>query len=127
MRRGLTVAGVTGDDGGEIDHVELLDDSSSADGRAFVVCPGGAYDRSPCGTGTSAKLACLADDGALPPGRTWVQKSVIGSRFEARYQPLPGGRIAPVVTGRASMTAAAWLARKADNPFRGGIAPAGAP
>ena len=67
------------------------------------------------------------DDGALPPGRAWVQESVIGSRFEARYQPLPGGRIAPVVTGRASMTAAAWLARKADDPFRGGIAPAGAP
>ena len=127
VRRALATAGISGDDGDEIDHVELLTDSPSADGRAFVLCPGGAYDRSPCGTGTSAKLACLAADGALPPGRAWLQESVIGSRFEARYQPLPGGRIAPIVTGRAWVTAEAWLVREEDDPFRDGIPPAGAP
>jgi 4-hydroxyproline epimerase len=121
VRRGLEAAGITGDDGAEIDHVELLADSPTADARTFVLCPGGAYDRSPCGTGTSAKLACLAADGALAPGRAWLQESVIGSRFEARYAPLPGGRIAPVVTGRAWVTAEAWLVREADDPFRDGI------
>ena len=121
VRHALAMAGVTGDDGAEIDHVELLADTPTADGRAFVLCPGGAYDRSPCGTGTSAKLACLAADGAWPPGRPWVQESVIGSRFEARYQPLPGGRIAPVVTGRAWVTAEASLVREDDDPFRDGI------
>ncbi len=126
VRRGLAAAGITGDDGDEIDHVELLADSPTADGRAFVLCPGGAYDRSPCGTGTSAKLACLADDGALQPGRPWLQESVIGSRFEAHYRPLPGGRIAPVVTGRAWVTAEAWLVRQEGDPFRDGIPPAGA-
>lgn len=126
VRPGLVAAGITGDDGGEIDHVELLDDGPTADGRAVVLCRESAYDRSPCGTGTSAKLACLADDGALPPGRAWVQESVIGSRFEARYQPLPGGRIAPV-TGRAWVTAEACLVREEPDPFRDGTPPAGAP
>lgn len=121
VRRALAAAGVTGADGAEIDHVELLADAPDADARAFVLCPGGAYDRSPCGTGTSAKLACLAADGVLPPGRTWVQESVIGSRFEARYQPLPDGRIAPVVTGRAWVTGEGWLVRSPDDPFRDGI------
>jgi len=121
VRRGLEAAGVTGEGGAEIDHVELLAETPTADARAFVLCPGGAYDRSPCGTGTSAELACLAADGALPPGRTWVQESVIGSRFEARYQPLPRGRIAPVVTGRAWVTAEAWLVRAPNDPFRDGI------
>ena len=125
VRRGLEAAGITGDDGAEIDHVELLAESPTADARAFVLCPGGAYDRSPCGTGTSAKLACLAADGALAPGRTWVQESVIGGRFEARYAPLPGGRVAPVVTGRAWVTAEAWLVREPDDPFRDGIPSAG--
>lgn len=121
VRRGLEATGITGDDGAEIDHVELLACSPTADARAFVLCPGGAYDRSPCGTGTSAKLACLAADGALEPGHAWVQESVIGGRFEARYTPLPGGRVAPVVTGRAWVTAEAWLVREADDPFRDGI------
>ena len=121
VRRGLAAAGVTGDDGAEIDHVELLAASPTADARAFVLCPGGAYDRSPCGTGTSAKLACLAADGALESGRTWVQESVIGGRFEASYTPLPGGRVAPVVAGRAWVTAEAWLLRDPTDPFRDGI------
>ncbi len=127
VRRGLAAAGISGDDGLEIDHVELLAESPSADARAFVLCPGGAYDRSPCGTGTSAKLACLAADGALRPGQPWIQQSVIGSRFEAHYQPLPSGRIAPVITGRAWVTAEAWLVREPDDPFRDGIPATGTP
>jgi 4-hydroxyproline epimerase len=111
----------------EHERHQLDAESGSADGRAFVLCPGGAYDRSPCGTGTSAKLACLAADGALEPGHTWVQESVIGSRFEASYQPLADGRIAPVVTGRAWVTAEAWLVRDPADPFRDGIPAAGAP
>jgi 4-hydroxyproline epimerase len=126
VRRGLAAAGITGDDGAEIDHVELLAETPSADARAFVLCPGGAYDRSPCGTGTSAKLACLAADGRLAPGRLWVQESVIGTRFEATYAPLPGGRVAPTITGRAWVTAEAWLLRDPADPFRDGI-PAAAP
>jgi 4-hydroxyproline epimerase len=121
VRRGLAAAGITGDGGAEIDHVELLAPSPSADARAFVLCPGGAYDRSPCGTGTSAKLACLAADGRLAPGRTWVQESVIGGRFEASYRLLPGGRVAPTITGRAWVTAEAWLIRDPGDPFRDGI------
>ncbi|MFS9606045.1 proline racemase family protein, partial [Klebsiella pneumoniae] len=68
--------------------IELLGPPADAanDGRNFVLCPGAAYDRSPCGTGTSAKLACLAADGELAPGRVWRQESVIGSVFEARYE-----------------------------------------
>jgi 4-hydroxyproline epimerase len=96
-------------------------ESPSADARVFVLCPGGAYDRSPCGTGTSAKLACLAADGALASGRVWVQESVIGGRFEASYLPLPEGRVAPTITGRAWVTAEAWLLRDPNDPFRDGI------
>jgi 4-hydroxyproline epimerase len=121
VRRGLSAAGITGEGGAEIDHVELLAASPTADARAFVLCPGGAYDRSPCGTGTSAELACLAADGSLAPGRTWVQESVIGGRFEASYAPLPGGRVAPVITGRAWITSEAWLLRHPSDPFRDGI------
>jgi 4-hydroxyproline epimerase len=121
VRRGLAAAGITGDDGAEIDHVELVAESPSADARVFVLCPGGAYDRSPCGTGTSAKLACLAADGALESGRVWVQESVIGGRFEASYRPLPGGRVAPTITGRAWVTAEASLLRDPNDPFRDGI------
>jgi 4-hydroxyproline epimerase len=121
VRRGLAAAGIAGDDGAEIDHVELLAESPSADARAFVLCPGGAYDRSPCGTGTSAKLACLAADGHLAAGHRWVQESVIGSRFEATYAPLPGGRVASTITGRAWVTAEAWLIRDPGDPYRDGI------
>ncbi|HEX4509596.1 MAG TPA: proline racemase family protein [Burkholderiaceae bacterium] len=145
IRRALVRSGVTGTDGAEIDHVELLGPPGSApvaslaagndrpaDARNFVLCPGGAYDRSPCGTGTSAKLACLAADGRLPAGATWIQESIIGSRFEASWQPgaapSPGGgaepaaiRILPSVTGRAWITAEATLLRADDDPLRDGI------
>ena len=71
--------GISGRDDGEIDHIEFFADAEApdADSKNFVLCPGGAYDRSPCGTGTSAKLACLADDGLLAPDTDWIQESVI--------------------------------------------------
>ena len=123
VRGALGAHGVTGADGAEIDHVELFAATPTADSRNFVLCPGKAYDRSPCGTGTSAKLACLAADGHLAAGATWVQESVIGSRFEARWQPVDGqpGRVLPEIRGRAWITAESTLLRADDDPFRDGI------
>jgi len=123
IRGALAAQGVTGADGAEIDHVELFAPTPTADARNFVLCPGKAYDRSPCGTGTSAKLACLAAEGQLPAGATWVQESVIGSRFEGRWTPVEGqpGRILPAIRGRAWITAESTLLRAADDPFRDGI------
>lgn len=122
IRAALAAAGVTGEGGAEIDHVELMGAADpGADARSFVLCPGRAYDRSPCGTGTSALLACLAADGRLAPGATWVQESVIGSRFEASYAPLDSARIVPTVVGRAWVTARGELVRELDDPFRSGI------
>ena len=92
IRRELGRQGITGLGGAEIDHVELMGaplPSDNADARNFVLCPGGEYDRSPCGTGTSAKVACLAAAGKLSPGQMWRQASVIGSCFEATYELLP--------------------------------------
>jgi 4-hydroxyproline epimerase len=118
----LDAAGLHGADGGRIDHIELFGPpAAGGDARSFVLCPGGAYDRSPCGTGTSAKLACLASDGKLAPGRAWVQESVIGSRFEASYEALGDGRIRPSITGRAYVTAEAVLIRHPSDPFADGI------
>jgi 4-hydroxyproline epimerase len=89
-----------------------------------VLCPGKAYDRSPCGTGTSAKLACLAADSALPPGAAWVQESVIGSRFEGLYQPDPANpaAILPTITGTAHVMLEGRLILQEDDPFVWGIA-----
>ena len=115
--------GITGRDGGEIDHIEFFAEprTPGADSRNFVLCPGGAYDRSPCGTGTSAKLACLAADGLLAPGEDWVQESVIGSLFTARYEPGDDGQIVPSVTGRAFISAEATLVQQPGDPFASGI------
>src|SRR5262249_29933222 len=122
IRRALEAAGVTGADGAEIDHIELFGPprAPGAHARNFVLCPGGAYDRSPCGTGTSAKLACLAEDGKLAPGATWIQESVVGSLFEASYRRA-GGAILPRITGRAHVTAEAKLVFDPADPFRAGI------
>jgi 4-hydroxyproline epimerase len=108
----------------EVDHVELFGPGDAgADARNFVLCPGGAYDRSPCGTGTSAKLACLAADEKLAEGEEWVQESVIGSRFRARYRWLDRarGEIAPVITGEAHVTAESVLRLDPRDPFCWGI------
>jgi 4-hydroxyproline epimerase len=121
VQQALEEQGIRGDDGGLIDHIELFYDDAKADSRNFVLCPGKAYDRSPCGTGTSAKLACLAADGKLQPGQLWCQASVIGSQFEASFQWAEGGRIIPTIRGRAHLSAEAELLIEADDPFAWGI------
>jgi 4-hydroxyproline epimerase len=121
LRKALAVQGITGADGAEIDHIELFaEDDEGADSRNFVLCPGNAYDRSPCGTGTSAKIACLAADGKLAPGAVWKQASVIGSVFEASYE-LDGGKVVPTLRGRAHISAEATLLIDDDDPFGWGI------
>ncbi len=126
VRRSLARAGITGTDGAEIDHVEFFGPARGpgANARNFVLCPDDTYDRSPCGTGTSAKLACLAADGALKPGETWVQESILGSRFEAHYGPGASGGVLPTITGRAYVTAEGRLLRAPEDPFANGIRPA---
>jgi 4-hydroxyproline epimerase len=121
LRKALAAQGITGADGAEIDHIELFaDDGEGADSRNFVLCPGNAYDRSPCGTGTSAKIACLAADGKLAPGEVWTQASVIGSRFEASYT-VEEGKIVPTLRGRAHISAEATLLIEDNDPFGWGI------
>jgi 4-hydroxyproline epimerase len=108
-----------------VDHVELFgpSDLPSAHSRNFVLCPGKAYDRSPCGTGTSAKLACLAADGKLAENDVWVQESLIGSSFEARYRwsDRAKGEIVPTLTGTAHVTGEALLHLEPQDPFCWGI------
>lgn len=109
----------------EVDHVELFGPPAGpgADARNFVLCPGGAWDRSPCGTGTSAKLACLAADGKLAEGEPWVQESLLGSRFTGRYRWLDRARgvIEPVITGTAHVTAEATLLLDDRDPLCWGL------
>ena len=131
IREALIAQGITGADGALIDHIELFAASGAAgiDSRNFVLCPGDAYDRSPCGTGTSAKLACLAADGKLAAGAAWHQESIVGSVFEGQYAPLDstqglplGARaIVPTITGRAYVMAEGKLLFEADDPFALGI------
>jgi 4-hydroxyproline epimerase len=108
-----------------VDHVELFAPSGrpGADSRNFMLCPGKAYDRSPCGTGTSAKLACLAAEGKLAEGATWVQESVIGSTFEGRFRwhDRAKGEIVPTITGTAYVTGEAVLRLDPKDPFCWGI------
>jgi len=121
LREALAAQGITGAGGAEIDHIELFaDDDGGADSRNFVLCPGKAYDRSPCGTGTSAKIACLAADGKLAPGEVWHQASIIGSRFEASYA-VEDGQVIPTLRGRAHMSAEATLLIEDGDPFAWGI------
>lgn len=123
VQKALEEQGIRGEDGGLIDHIELFADDAEADSRNFVLCPGKAYDRSPCGTGTSAKLACLAADGKLLPGAIWRQASVIGSQFEGSYEQAENGRIIPTIRGRANISAEATLLIEEDDPFAWGIVP----
>jgi 4-hydroxyproline epimerase len=106
----------------EVDHVELFGPPSAtgADSRNFVLCPGKAYDRSPCGTGTSAKLACLAADGKLAEGEEWVQESITGSRFSASYRR-NGDQIIPTITGTAHVNAETTLLLDAKDPLCWGL------
>jgi proline racemase len=108
----------------EVDHVELFGPpQSGGDSRNFVLCPGKAYDRSPCGTGTSAKLACLAADGKLAEGETWTQESILGTKFTGSFRWLDRakGEIAPTITGTASVNAEATLLLDERDPFCWGI------
>ncbi len=126
IRRQLAIQNITGTDGSEINHIELIgppDPPGAADARNFVLCPGGAYDRSPCGTGISAKLACLAADGKLKPGQPWRQQSIIGSLFEASYALDEQQRCIPRITGSAYVTAEATLTLDPADPFCWGIRP----
>ncbi|WP_027908331.1 4-hydroxyproline epimerase [Pseudomonas sp. URMO17WK12:I4] len=122
VQKALEDQGIRGEDGGLIDHIELFSDDDKADSRNFVLCPGKAYDRSPCGTGTSAKLACLAADGKLQPGEIWRQASVIGSLFEGSYQ-WQGDKVIPTIRGRAHISAESTLLLEQDDPFAWGIRP----
>ncbi|WP_422842925.1 4-hydroxyproline epimerase [Acidovorax sp. M2(2025)] len=121
VQQALKDQGFRGDNGGEIDHIELFADDDNADSRNFVLCPGKAYDRSPCGTGTSAKVACLAADGKLQPGQVWRQASIIGSQFEASYALQDDGKVIPTLRGRAYMSAEATLLIDDNDPFGWGI------
>jgi 4-hydroxyproline epimerase len=110
----------------EVDHVELFGPPGcGGHSRNFVLCPGKAYDRSPCGTGTSAKLACLAADEKLAPGQVWIQEGILGSSFQGEYQweDRVRGRVLPVVTGTAHVTAEATLILSDVDPFQWGIRP----
>jgi len=122
LRRALARAGVVGEDGAEIDHVELFGPPADPanHSRNFVLCPGKAYDRSPCGTGTSAKVACLAEDGKLAPGEIWRQESIVGSVFEASYRR-EGELCIPRISGTAHVTARARLVADPSDPFAWGI------
>jgi proline racemase len=121
IRRAVNAAGIP-----QVDHIEFYAASPNrgVHARNFVLCPGSAWDRSPCGTGTSAKLACLAADGALAEREPWVQESILGSRFTGSYRWLDEakGIIAPTITGEAFITAEATLLLDPRDPFRHGIA-----
>jgi 4-hydroxyproline epimerase len=123
IQRALRTQRLTGRDGAEIDHIELVGppgDPATANARNFVLCPGGQYDRSPCGTGTCAKLACLAADGKVLPGSIWRQESILGSVFEGSFRPTEGG-IIPTITGKAFINADVKLVIDPRDPFRFGI------
>ena len=124
----LERCGITGAEGARIDLIEFFSTPSNSahHSRNFVLCPGGAYDRSPCGTGTSAKLACLAADQALGEGQLWIQESILGSRFQASYTRGESGRVIPRIRGRAFVVAEAELLRDDEDPFADGIRAASA-
>ena len=99
VREALAADQITGENGKEIDHIELFSPTQNADSRNFVLCPGLEYDRSPCGTGTSAKLACLFADDDLKEGEVWRQESLIGSIFEGSIPQRDGDRLVPLIRG----------------------------
>jgi 4-hydroxyproline epimerase len=123
LRQALAAAGITAEHGAEIDHIELLGPSPApgVNARNFVLCPGKAYDRSPCGTGTSAKLACLHADGLLRPGQVWRQESLLGSVFDGTFELDEDGRVLPRITGTAHVTAESTLLLDERDPLCWGI------
>jgi len=125
IRKALAAQGITAANGAEIDHIELFgppaaDSVNCADSMNFVLCPGKAYDRSPCGTGTSAKMACLHADGKLAPGQVWRQAGILGTVFEGTIRA-ENERIIPSITGSAYVTAECTLLLDPNDPFCMGI------
>jgi 4-hydroxyproline epimerase len=122
IRQALRDNLITGDEGKEIDHIELFGSSQKAgvDSQNFVLCPGKAYDRSPCGTGTSAKLACLYADGKLREGQTWKQESIVGSVFEGSIL-VRDSKVYPRIKGTAFVTGEADLVLDPQDPLCMGI------
>ena len=124
VRRCLAEQGITGDDAAEIDHIGVFGppaDPAVADSRNFVLCPGNAYDRSPCGTGTSAKLACLHAADKLRSGQVWRQAGILDTVFHATFEPLADGKIIPRVSSRAWVNASSTYFFDPADPFRHGF------
>ena len=123
IRKALEIKGITGTQGAWIDHIELYGapESTEANSRSFVLVPSGSYDRSPCGTGCSAKMACLAADGAWPAGKIWIKESVIGSTYALVYEQGQNGGVIVTIEGTAFVTAQVTLIFESQDPFRVGI------
>lgn len=122
INNALIEQNICGEDGAVIDHIEFNGDGGEiSDGRNFVLCPNGSYDRSPCGTGTSAKLACLAEDGDLEQSEVWIQESITGSCYHASFQNGVNGGIVPTITGRAFVTGETTLIQNPNDPYANGI------
>jgi 4-hydroxyproline epimerase len=123
IRRALQEHGITGPNGAHIDHIEFfgqpVDPKNSS--RNFVLCPGASFDRSPCGTGTSAKMACLYAEGKLAAGQIWRQEGILGTCFEGTIEEAGDGRVNPTIRGRAWMTGESKLFFTQDDPFLEGI------
>jgi len=123
VRDALWASGITGRDGERLDHIEFFAAPHDAknSSRNFVLCPGASFDRSPCGTGTSAKLACLYADGKLAPGEVWRQEGILSTVFAGTIEASDSGRVLPTIKGRAWITAEATLRFDATDPFAEGI------
>ena len=122
IRAALAASGITGKDGALIDHIELFGEPEDPENssRNFVLCPGASFDRSPCGTGMSAKMACLYADGKLLEGQVWRQEGFLGTHFTGSIEAR-GEAVLPTIEGRAWITAESIHVFEEDDPFPGGI------
>jgi 4-hydroxyproline epimerase len=123
IRAALHDNGITGAEGAYIDHIEFFSAPHDAENssRNFVLCPGASFDRSPCGTGTSAKMACLYDEGKLAPGAQWKQEGILGTVFQGSVREGHDGEVHPSIRGRAWVTGESKLLFDDDDPFASGI------
>jgi 4-hydroxyproline epimerase len=123
IRQALHAEKITGPNGELIDHIEFFSEPADAENssRNFVLCRGASFDRSPCGTGTSAKMACLHADGKLDAGEVWRQEGILSTVFEGRIEAASNGRVHPSIRGRAWITGESKLFFASDDPFREGI------
>lgn len=123
IRAALQEQGITGAEGALIDHIEFFSAPAEVENssRNFVLCPGASFDRSPCGTGTSAKMACLYEEGKLPQGTSWRQEGILGTVFEGSIREGQDGEVNPSIRGRAWVTGEAKLLFGDDDPFAAGI------